>query len=286
MTATQPGLAVAVAQIETVLGDVTANLDKHLDVIAEARAASVDVLVFPELSLTGYSLDVRARDIALHADDRLFHKIAQAGGPMAVTVGYVESGPVRPYNAAMTVRDGRALANHRKLNLPGYGRLEEPKWFGGGEALDCFEIAPGWRAATLICADLWNPALVHVAACAGASLLLVPISSAHEAVGEGFSNPHGWQVALDFYSMMYGLPILMANRVGREGALTFWGGSRILDGFGRVVASAAGAECLVVGRLRSADVEKARGLLPTVRDSDPALVRALFDRLAAGRSAA
>lgn len=281
-------LKVSVAQIETVLGDVAANLHKHLDIIGRARAASVDILLFPELSLTGYGLGPRASEVAMRADDPALDAIARAAGSMAVTVGYVEAGTDmgRPYNAAVTLGGGRVLYNHRKINLPGYGRLEEPKWFAGGERVEPFEIAPGWRACTLVCADLWNPALVHIAACRGASLLLVPISSAIEAVGEGFDNPRGWQIALDFYAMMYGLPILMANRIGREGEFTSWGGSRILDPFGRTIAEAAPCDDLVIAELSLDDVERSRRRLPTIRDANPALIRAEFDRLAADRSAA
>jgi N-carbamoylputrescine amidase len=287
MNEPKPNLKVAVAQIETVLGDVQANLRRHMDLIAEARAASVDALVFPELSLTGYDLAHNARALAMRPDDPLIGEIAGAAGPMAVTLGYVESaGDGRPYNAAVTLRGGRVLNNHRKLNLPGYGRLEEPKWFSGGSAIEPFELAEGWGACTMICADVWNPALVHIAACHGAMLLLVPISSSVEGVGKDFDNARGWQVALDFYAMMYGLPILMANRSGREGDFTSWGGSRILDPFGRTVAKAAAAEGLVVAEINLADIGKARRVLPTVRDSDPALVRAEFDRLLSERSAA
>jgi N-carbamoylputrescine amidase len=287
MKNTKSELKVGAAQIETVLGDVTANLRKHLDMIVRARAAAIDVLMFPELSLTGYALGARSREIALRADDQILRDIANAAGPMAVTVGYVEAADGgRPYNAAVTLRDGDILQNHRKLNLPGYGRLEEPNWFAGGTLLDGFDLGRGWRACTLVCADLWNPALVHIAACGGASLLLVPISSSVEAVGEDFDNPRGWQVALDFYAMMYGLPIVMANRVGPEGEFTAWGGSRVLDPSGRTIARAADGDDLIVATLSLADVAAAQTRLPTVRDSDPALVRAEFERLAAARSAA
>jgi N-carbamoylputrescine amidase len=282
MNEPKPSLKVAVAQIETVLGDVKANLRRHLELIAEARAAAVDALVFPELSLTGYGLAHRALDLAMQADDPVIGDVARAAGPMAVTVGYVEAADHgRPYNTAVTVCDGRVVSNHRKLNLPGYGRLEEPKWFSSGSAIEPFELAEGWCACTLVCADLWNPALVHIAASHGAMVLLAPISSAVEAVGEDFDNARGWQVVLDFYAMMYGLPILMANRAGREAGFTSWGGSRVLDPFGRTIAQATADEGMVVADIRLADIGKARRLLPTVRDSDPALLRAEFERLLA-----
>jgi N-carbamoylputrescine amidase len=279
MAADKTTLRVAAVQIETALGDVAANLRKHRDWIDSARVEGADIVLFPELSLTGYSLRDHAPDVALAAGAAPIAELVEAAGPMAVTFGFVErNDDGRLYNAAMTVGDGRVLSTHRKLNLPGYGRLEEDRWFAAGGRIDTFVLAPGWNAACMICADLWNPALAHIAACRGADLLLVPVSSAIEAVGEGFDNPSGWAKALDFYAMMYALPTMMANRVGREDDLTFWGGSRVLDATGRTIAAADARESLVIAELTKQDVAEARTRLPTVRDSNPALVHAELGR--------
>ncbi|MGH6611895.1 MAG: nitrilase-related carbon-nitrogen hydrolase, partial [Burkholderiaceae bacterium] len=140
-------------------------------------------------------------------------------------------------------------------------------------------VHASWRASVLICADTWNPALVHLAALRGTTLLLAPISSAVEAVGAEFDNPRGWDINLHFYALTYGMPVMMANRVGREGDLTFWGGSRILDPFGRTLASAANDEELVRAQLDFDDVRRARYLLPTVRDSNLPLIQRQLERL-------
>src|SRR5262249_10679100 len=99
-----------------------------------------------------------------------------------------------------------------------------------------------------------------------------------EAVGDGFDNPSGWAKALDFYAMMYGLSTVMANRVGREGDLTFWGGSRVLDATGGTIASADSSEALVIAEIARQDIDEARTRLPTIRDSNPALVHAELGR--------
>lgn len=270
-------LRVAAAQIETRLGDIAGNLRKHLDWIARARDASVDVLVFPELSLTGYSLRERTNAVALPGEAEPILAIARAAGAMAVTFGFVERAEARLFNSVVTSRDGHPISAHRKVNLPGYGRLEETRRFAAGSRIETFALVEDWRAASLICADLWNPALVHLAASRGADLLLAPISSAREAV-DGFDNPAGWTTTLNFYAMMYGLPIVMANRVGREDAFTFWGGSRILDAAGRTVAESGDGEALVIANLAKAEVGAARTRLPTIRDSNPALVAAELKR--------
>jgi len=110
--------------------------------------------------------------------------------------------------------------------------------------------------------------------------MLAPVSSAREAVGGDFDNPGGWDINLRFYALTYGMPVAMANRVGREGELTFWGGSRVVDPFGRVLACAEDErEQLVHACVDFADVRRARYLLPTVRDANVPLLRRELERI-------
>ena len=283
MTATGRNFNLAVAQISSVVGDVAANLRKHLDVVDSARASGVDVLVFPELSLTGHGSGPDTLAVALRRDDPLIAEIARAAGAMCTVFGLIEEGPAAQfYNTALAVRDGAVLFAHRKVNLATYGRLEDGKHFAAGRHVGAFDLARAWRASIMICADLWNPPLVHLAAMRGATLLLAPISSAIEAVGAEFDNPTGWDVNLRFYALTYGLPVAMANRVGREGELTFWGGSRIVDPLGRTLAQAEGdGEALVRAPIDFDAVRRARYLLPTVRDADLPLLQREIERLVA-----
>ena len=284
---TQGRLRVALAQVETIFADPAANVRKHLDFIRQARAAGADVLLFPELSLAGHGAGTETLRLAMPADDPLIGELADATGPMRTVFGFIEEAPgAQFHNAAAVVRDGRLEFLHRKINLATYGRLEEGKHYAAGDRVATVALASRWRAGLLICADLWNPPLVHIAAARGATLMLAPISSAVEAVGADFDNPGGWEINLRFHAMTYGLPVAMANRVGREGDLTFWGGSRILDAFGRTVAQAEGTgEQLVTGTVDYADVRRARYLLPTLRDANPRLLRDEFDRLVTGEPA-
>jgi predicted amidohydrolase len=281
VTALGQSFNVAVAQVASVLGDVAANRRTHLDVVDSARALGTDVLVFPELSLTGHGAGPDALSVALRRDDPVIAEIARAAGTMCTVFGLIEEGPAAQfYNTALAVRDGAILDAHRKVNLATYGRLEDGKHFAAGRRVGTFELARVWRASIMICADLWNPPLVHLAAMQGATVLLAPISSAIEAVGADFDNPTGWDVNLRFYALTYGLPIAMANRVGKEGELTFWGGSRILDPFGRTLAQAEGdGEALVRAQIDFEAVRRARYLLPTVRDANLPLLQREIERL-------
>lgn len=270
----QRTLHVAAAQLESHLGDLETNVDKHLAVIDEARAAGVQVLLFPEMSLTGHGAGSEVLRLALERDDPRLQRLADATGDMVTIVGVMEEGPAAQfYNTAIALQNGRQVFLHRKINLATYGRLEDGKHFAQGRYVDTWELGGPWRASAMICADLWNPGLVNLVALHGCTVLFAPISSAIEAVGGEFDNPAGWHMNVRFYGMTYGLPLVMANRVGREGDLAFWGGSCVVDAFGHLASAADGdEEGLVRAELDYEQVRRARYLLPTVRDSNLGLV--------------
>lgn len=263
-------IRLGVAQIACT-ADRYQNLASHRAAIAAAGDRGIDLLVFPELSLTDYRT-VPDLSAACAAQD-----LAGLAGDMAVLAGFVEAGrPGLFHNSAALLRDGAVIGCHRKLNLPTYGALEEGKHYAAGHRVDLAEALPGWPAATLICADAWNPALPWLAALKGAVLMLLPIASARAAVGGDFDNPGGWEVTLRHIAMTYGLPLAMANHCGRRGDLDFWGGSRILDARGRCLAQAGEGPDLIHADIAMADVSAARHLLPTMRDAAPLTVQALL----------
>ncbi|MGR5143011.1 nitrilase-related carbon-nitrogen hydrolase [Photobacterium sp. DNB23_23_1] len=270
---TKEVLHVGIAQIAPVLGDVEANLEKHLSYIKQASEQGIEVLLFPELSLTGYSLREKTLDVAMGTDHRLLKKLGEAAGDMVVSAGFIEEDQAGEfYNAQVMVKNGQLLHVHRKLNLPNYGGLEEAKWYSKGQALELCEPIVGWPMHTLICADLWNPALPHLAMLDKPALMLAPVNSAADIVSDEFSNPQGWKTNTDFISMTYGVPLLMANSCALEGNSRFWGGSRILDAFGNCLAEAGGEETLISAKVSIKDTREARFQLPTIRDADSRLV--------------
>ncbi len=277
---TASSLEVGAAQFASVIGDVDANMDRHLDWIARGRAQGLDLLVLPEVSLTGHYGADSLLEAAMHRNDPRLTRLAEAAGEMAVVVGFIEEGPAAQfYNAAAILKAGRMVHLHRKVNLPTYGKLEEGKHFASGRFVETHALDRDWRAGLLICADVWNPALTHLAFLHGATLLITPVSSGVEAVGAEFDNPAGWALTVRFYAMMYGAPVIMVNRTGSEKDLTFWGGTRIIDPFGRELAVAGKEEEMITATLNYEVVRNARRLLPTVRDSNIALVQRETARL-------
>lgn len=275
-----PSLKIGAAQFASEIGDVEANLAIHLDWIADGRAAGLDLLVLPEVSLTGHNGAERLLAAAMRRDDPRLRRLAEAAGEMAVVAGFIEEGPAAQfYNAAVVLKSGRIAHLHRKVNVPTYGRLEEGKHYASGRFVETWALDRDWRAGLLVCADVWNPALTHLTFQHGATLLVCPVSSGIEAVGVDFDNPAGWALTMRFYSMIYGAPSIMVNRTGTERDLTFWGGSRIVDAFGREIAVAGREPELITAKLDYNQVRRARHLLPTVRDSNIELVHRETARL-------
>lgn len=280
-------LRVAAAQIAPTLGDVDANVTKHLSFIARARDASVDMLVFPELSLTGYNMGASTPELAIGLQTPLTHpalkRIADAAGAMRVVVGFVEEGyGAQFFNSAAVVHEGELSFVHRKLNLANYGDMQEAKVFAQGRYIEPVAITSQFTAAILLCSDMWNPPLVHIAALHGATLLVVPTNSSIDGASGDTTKPARWDLVLGFYASLYGLPIVFANRVGTEGTFHFWGGSRVLDAHGTEVARIDGDhEDLLVADIDYLEVRRARFELPTVRDSNLALIHREIDRLVA-----
>ncbi|WP_163575475.1 nitrilase-related carbon-nitrogen hydrolase [Halomonas faecis] len=273
----QNALHVAAAQLNASLGEVDANLERHLDLLQKARGQGVELLVFPELSLTGYGLGSRVMQVAMPLEDPRLTRLAKACGDMQTVVGFVEeASPGEYYNALAILQAGEIVAVHRKLNLPTYGGLEEGKWFTHGSELTHTEIRPGWSATQLICADLWNPALVHATLLPRPTVLCAPINSASGIVSDDFSNEQNWALNVRFYAMTYGTPVVMANRYGPENGSHFWGGSRILGPRGEILAEADDRETLIVAELSRTAIARARFELPTHRDADTPLIRELM----------
>ncbi len=274
-------LKVGVGQIGAATFDLHANLGKHIEIIREARDQGVELLLFPELSLTGYMIGPAVIDLAMPRNDPFLLQLATHAEGMTAIVGFVEEAPAAQFhNSAVALRDGAVIFVHRKLNLATYGNLEEGKYFAEGRYIDVFQHHPPWTAGILICADLWNPGLVHLAALHGCTMLLAPVASSLEAVLGDFSNPKGWELTLSFYAMMYSMPVIMANHCGLVNGLNFYGQSRIVDPHGNTLAVAGNEECLISADLDYEIVRRTRFQLPTVRDSNLDLIHREIERMA------
>ena len=164
--------------------------------------------------------------------------------------------------------EGRIVGIHRKIYLVSYGVFDERRHFSVGpnhHAIDhgAFRIAP------FVCADAWSPALVHLAAADLAHIFVFSACSPTQGLGSRLSTKESWHRMNQFYASMYGVYVLFVNRVGNDKDLTFWGGSQVIDPFGKIIAQAKGdAEEIIEAELRLTEVRESRTVLHTVRDEN------------------
>jgi len=275
-------MRIALAQVDADLGDIDANVERASLVIAGAVEQASDLIVFPELHLTGYSIGQVDADLSLRPDDPRIEKLARDAGPAALLVGFVESGGPGPhtYNSTALYQDGRLRHVHRKLYLPAYVPFEERNHFTPGPSLRAFSVDPGTRMAVLLCNDAWQPHLAFLAVQDGARVLLVPAASAQSRFPEHYDSHEYWHDITHFYGRMYEVYVVFVNRVGVEGSLRFWGGSHVIDPWGNVVAEAGQqAEQVLTVDVDLAEVRRRRRQVPLVKEARLALLQREVSRL-------
>jgi predicted amidohydrolase len=262
-------MRVALAQLDARLGDVQANLARAQKVLAEARSRGADLVVFPELFLSGYalrSLD-RSRETALGAEEVA---ATLADGP-ATVVGFHEPGA----NSAAYVDGGHLRHLHRKLYLVDYAPFHEDELFTSGSELRAFDTPLG-RLAILICNDAWQPVVPFLAARDGARVLLVP-SCSSTAVPEAEEY---WRELTRFQARMLQCFVVFVNRVGSEAGFTYWGGSHAVGPSGELLAEAPRfEEAIVFADLHLEHVDARRRELPLFREPRLDLLRGELERL-------
>jgi predicted amidohydrolase len=265
-------ITVGIAQINPRLGDLEANFSLCEHYIRRAQKKELDLLVFPELSLTGYHLRDMVTTVALRTDSPEMGRLKELSREVPFVVGLVEESPdYRFYNAALYLAEGQIHHLHRKVYLPTYGMFDEQRYFARGDRV-CAYDTPFGRTAVLICEDLWHPSTAYLAALDRALLILCPSSSPLRGISDGEShddNARYWELINQAYAETFSLFLVYANRVGFEDGVGFWGGSEILDPFGRRLAKGRYyEEDFITAELSLDAVRRKRVASPLLRDED------------------
>ena len=288
---------LALAQIAPVLGDLAQNLALHEVKIAEGKAAGADLVIFPELSLTGYQLQDLAPEVAMRRTDPRLQALAKltSGGPSAV-VSFVEStDDHRLFAAAALLEAGEVRHVARKCYLPTYGLFDERRFLAAGDSIRATRAALGDSAAgdvgigIGVCEDFWHPTLPAILAQDGAELLINvaagPARGASVDADQGLGSAASWGTLLRATAALTTSYVAFTNRVGVDESLIFWGGSRVIGPDGVVIAEAPlFEEALLLAEIDLDEVARARSALPLLRDERLELTRREFDRIIATRA--
>lgn len=265
-------IRIVIAQINPKLGDLPANLALYEDRIRRGSEERADLVLFPELSLTGYFLRDTVPSVALTAKSAEMKALKQLSRVVPFVAGLVEeSADHRFFNSAVYFEDGEIRHVHRKVYLPTYGMFDEQRYFARGDRVRAFESKFG-RLTMLVCEDLWHPSTIYLAALDGALAVLCPSASPLRGIVDGQAqddNARYWEMINRAYAETYSVFMIYGNRSGFEDGVGFWGGSEIVDPFGRRVAKAAYYdEDFLITEVSLESVRRKRTVSPLLRDED------------------
>lgn len=277
-------IKIALAQCNTKLGDVSANLEQHLSLIEEARGKGTDLVIFPELSLTGYALQDLAVTSALHPhkEDPVFKKLLRASQDIDLMVGFVhEDRRHRFFIASAYLSQGKILHIHNKVYLPTYGMFDEGRFFAPGNTVRAFNTRFG-RVGMLICEDFWHASLPYLLWLDGADILLFASASPGRGLHEDprLSSSIWVEHTNRAYAGLFTTFVAHTNRVGYEDGLNFWGGSTIFDPDGDLVIRVPDfTPALAVAEIDLNELQRTRTRLPLLRDERITMVQKELERI-------
>lgn len=221
------------AQINPTLGDLSANTEKILQAVAQAKQMGASMLITPELALTGYPPeDLLLRQDFLQASQRSLEQLAANVQDITLLVGYPAQRMDRVYNAAAVIEQGRVVHSYFKQVLPNYSVFDEQRYFEAGQE-SCIFMHQGVRCAVLICADIWQAEPALKAKQDGAQILLTLNASPFHLDKQNERLEIAAQRVQET-----GLPLLYNNCVGGQDELVFDGASFALDAQAHLVYQA------------------------------------------------
>ncbi|HWQ24842.1 MAG TPA: NAD+ synthase [Gaiellaceae bacterium] len=266
-------MRLALAQLDTVVGDLTGNRDRILAALDEARAAGADLVLFPELAVTGYPPeDLLLRPAFVREARRTLEEVARETAGLVALVGtpWLD---VDLWNACAVCADGEVRAVYRKHFLPNYGVFDEHRYFAEGRELVLLRLGEVAIGPT-ICEDVWQPGPPATDLALAGAQLLVNLSASPFHVGKAEEREEMLVTrARDTSSYL-----AFCNLVGGQDELVFDGHSVVLDDAGEVLARAPGfvehlllvdvEPELALGRrlrdVRRRELDRTRETLPTV----------------------
>ncbi len=262
-------LQVALAQMAPALGDRERNLEAHRGWIAKAKATGAQLLVFPELSLTGYFLKDLVPEVAITRDGPEMQELASLSADLDLVVGAVLEEPDHRYfNASLYLSRGELQHIHRKVYLPTYGMFDEQRYLASGDRFRSFPTGHG-RAGILICEDIWHLSTAYILSLQGVDLMICPSASPGRGIStdERLGTAESYALLCRTYAQFFTTFFLYCNRVGYEDGANFWGGSMIIGPNGDLIQQEEDAdEALVTATLNLGDVRHERLFNPLLRD--------------------
>jgi predicted amidohydrolase len=267
---------VALAQTSCKVGDKKYNISIMKENIKQAKEKGATLVIFPELSLTGYSNRDRAYGLAEPIPGPSIHSLEEIAKKESIYVVFgmpeqSQKAPAVLYNTAVLLGPDGLIGKYRKMHLPTHSVFEEKRYFRLGYEAPVFETKIG-RIGLTICYDIFFPEISRLLRLKGSQLIIC--ISASPAVRSRF-----FEVLTVARALENTVFLAYVNLVGIENGLQFWGGSRIIAPSGSIVTKAKyDEEDLVIGTIDYADLKRVEVFVPTLRDLRPELLNSLREQ--------
>jgi NAD+ synthase (glutamine-hydrolysing) len=285
-------MTLGLAQTYPKLGNLQANLDEHLALVERAAAQDVDLLIFPELSMTGYQVMDMVSELAMRPEvaDPTFKHLLDASRQLDMMVGFIqEDTRNRFYISAAYLSSGEVVHIHQKVYLPTYTMFDDGRYFDAGNRIRAFDTRFG-RMGMLICEDFWHLSAGYVLWMDGADVLLLHSASPSRGLSvseQGRLTSTRWVEHVNqTYASNFTSYVAHVNRVGYEDGKNFWGGSSVASPDGEFLTYGHYFdEALIVQEVDLNQIHRTRTRLPLLRDERPDLVLREMARIQAEQQA-
>ena len=274
-------MKVRAIQFSPALGNIGKNLEFHIAKINQAIRDGRELIVFPELSISGYQLKDIISEAALKKDGSEWREIEKLSRKIDIILGApLEEDAGIMYNTALYFSRGKWRHTHRKVQLPNYGMFEERMIFAAGDEFRTFRIGT-MTAGILICREILFPMLAYLYFIQKTDLLIGISNSPQRGIGkDGISSFQLWETMGYVFSQFFHQNYLFVNRVGFEDGIGFGGGSFFARaGQGICQKAKYIDEDMLDAEIRPADVRRARLSSNYLRDEQPQLVLKELQRI-------
>lgn len=266
---------ISVAQFSPIIGDIRKNLETHLRYIDQAINEKSALIIFPELSLTGYSVMDSAAELAIKPDDDILKPLKDKSKNISVCSGGIElSDQYFIYNASWFMEDGEILKVTRKIYPPTYGIFDEKRFFAQGREVRSFDSKLG-RFGVLICNDARHPGLVYTQVMDGCKFLIT--QSAVPA--RGFPKDQKpaptkyFEIGNRHYAAVYGIYTIFANLSGYEDGILFSGNSLVCAPGGFIIKEAPLFDsAMITVEVSEDEIKRYRASTPILGEEDMNIV--------------
>lgn len=262
-------IKVNMVQMKPLLGNVKRNLEIMTEYIEKAVSEKADIVVFPELALTGYLVKDMVPNVAIKKNT-VPAQLLELSKKISIIFGAVEEDEdFRFYNSAFYLEDGEVKHIHQKVYLPTYGLFDEFRYFSKGDKFRAFDTKFG-RMGILICEDAFHPSSSYILNEDGCQyMFLLANSPTRGGNGDKPSNLVTWENLSRTYSSLYGMFVIFAHRVGYEDGVNFAGESKIFNPFGETIEKfPLFEECSKTIEIDRAEIRRARIHTPTNKNED------------------